>query len=233
MLVTRAVGALLAAGVDDLVPQAGGFRADGAFGAIEAELVNDQQAELGVEANAVVDGLVGQRSREIFEQLAAGEVTDTLFEHARRQADALDQPAFPQAGLADEDDVLLAANEVALSQGFDLQAGDGRIEVPVEGAQGQGFAEAGLLDEALDAALPAQAGLIGEQPMEELQVRAAGVLGLFQGLVELARRSPERARSRSRRGSGHAGSERLSSSGWSGFSADGGSSVSSAESKCW
>src|ERR1700733_13798427 len=45
----------LAAGVDDLVPQTGGFRAGSAFGAIEAELVNDQEAELGVKANAVVD----------------------------------------------------------------------------------------------------------------------------------------------------------------------------------
>ena len=43
----------------------------------------------------------------------------------------------------------------------------------------------GLLDEAFNAALAAQTGLIGEQPMEELQVRPAGVLGLLQGQVEL------------------------------------------------
>ena len=100
-----------------------------------------------------------------------------MFEHASSQADALDQPAFAQAGLADEDDVLLAADEVALGQRFDLQAWDGRIEVPVEGAQGQSFAEVGVLDEAFDAALAAQAGLIGEQAVQELQVRAAGCPG--------------------------------------------------------
>ena len=82
--------------------------------------------ELGVEADAVVDGLVGQGGGEVFQEFAAGDVADALFEHARSQADALDQPAFAQAGLADEDDVLLAADEVALGQGFDLQAGDGR-----------------------------------------------------------------------------------------------------------
>ena len=92
---------------------------------------------------------------------------------------------FPRPRLADEDDVLLAADEVALGQGFDLQARDGGIEVPVEGAQGQRFAEVGVLDEAFDAALAAQAGLIGEQAMQELQVRPAGVLGLLQGRVEL------------------------------------------------
>ena len=114
-----------------------------AFDAIEAEFVNDEQAELGVEANAVVDGLVGQGGGEVFEEFAAGDVTDALFEHARGQADALDQPAFSQAGLADEDDVLLAADEVALGQGFDLQTRDGGIEVPVEGAPAAGLRGSG------------------------------------------------------------------------------------------
>src|SRR5579864_5591328 len=45
--------------------------------------------------------------------------------------------------------------------------------------------EVRLLDEAFDAALTAQAGLIGEQAVQELQVRAAAVLGLLQDLVEL------------------------------------------------
>src|ERR1700694_2669017 len=75
-------------------------------------LIDDQQAEFGVEANAVVDGLVRQSSGEILEEFAAGDITDMLFEHAGSQADALDQPAFSQAGLTDEDDVLLAADEV-------------------------------------------------------------------------------------------------------------------------
>ena len=39
--------------------------------------------------------------------------------------------------------------------------------------KGKRFAEVGVLDEAFDAALPAQAGLIGEQAMQELQVRPA------------------------------------------------------------
>ena len=89
----------LAAGVDDLVPQAGGLRTEAAFDAIEAEFVDDEQAELGIEANAVVDGLVGQGGGEVFEEFAAGDVMDALFEHARGQADALDQPAFAQAAI--------------------------------------------------------------------------------------------------------------------------------------
>src|SRR5580658_1206735 len=80
----------LAAGVDDLVPQAGRLRTDGAFDTIEAKFVDDEQAELGIEADAVVDGLVGQGGGEVFEEFAAGDVVDALFEHAGGQADALD-----------------------------------------------------------------------------------------------------------------------------------------------
>jgi hypothetical protein len=48
--------------------------------------------------------------------------------------------------LTGKDQILAAAKEVALGQGFDLQTGNGRVEVSVEGAQRQGFAEVGLLD---------------------------------------------------------------------------------------
>ena len=44
---------------------------------------------------------------------------------------------FPKPRLADEDDVLFAANEVARGLRLDLQARDFGIEVPVEGAQGE------------------------------------------------------------------------------------------------
>src|SRR5207249_2004246 len=47
------------------------------------------------------------------------------------------------------------------------------------------FAEVGVLDEAFDTALPAQAGLIGEQAVQELQVRSAVLFGVGQGSVEL------------------------------------------------
>ena len=68
------------------------------------------------------------------------------------------------------------------------------IEVPVEGAQAASASrKLGILDEAFDAALASQAGLIGEQAMEELQVRAAGVLGLLQARRRVARRSPGHA----------------------------------------
>ena len=175
----------LAAGVDDLVPQAGCLRTEAAFDAVEPEFVNDQKAEFRVEADAFVDGLVGQGGGEVFEEFAAGNVMDALFEHASGQADALDQSAFAQAGLAREDHVLAAADEVALGQGFDLHTWDGWVEIPVEGAQRQGLTEVGFLDEPFDAALASRTGLIGEEALQELQVRAAVLFGVGQSGVEL------------------------------------------------
>ena len=73
----------------------------------------------------------------------------------------------------------------------------------------------------------AQAGLVGEQTMQELQVRPAGVLGLLQGGVELL------GGHRDAQG-GEVGEDLVTQVravvfvGWSGSSAAGGSSVSSA-----
>ena len=84
-------------GFDASALQAGSFRADRTFRAIKAELVNDEQTEFGVEADAVVDRLVRQRRGEVFEEFTTGDVTDPLFEHARGQADTLNQSAFNSA----------------------------------------------------------------------------------------------------------------------------------------
>lgn len=108
-----------------------------------------------------------------------------MFEHTGRQADTLDEPAFSQAGLTHENNVLVAADEVALGQGLDLHTRDGGIERPVEGGERQGFTEAGVLDEPFDAALAAQAGLIGEQSVQEVEMREACILGVLERRVEL------------------------------------------------
>ena len=47
------------------------------------------------------------------------------------------------------------------------------------------FAEVGILDEAFDAALASQAGLIGEQAMKEVEVREAGILSVLESGIEL------------------------------------------------
>ena len=99
---------------------------------------------------------------------------------------------------------------------------------------GSSFAEVGVLDEAFDAALAAQAGLVGEQAMQELQVRPAGVLGSLKAAsswsaVTGIRKVAKSARIWSRRLAVAVGSSGSSS----GFSSDGVSSAgSSGKSKC-
>lgn len=93
--------------------------------------------------------------------------------------------ALAHARLAHKGEVLAPAHEVADGKGFDLDTADGRVEAPVELRQRLEIAEVGLLDAAFDTALAPQSGLIGEQAMEEVEVRQPGVLGVLRGSVEL------------------------------------------------
>ena len=163
-------GALLAASIDDLVPQAGCLRAEAAFDAVEAELVDDEQIKARVKADAVVDGLVGQSRCEVFEKSAAGDVMDFITQGTGSLADALDETAFTDAALADEDEILTSADEVAGGERLDLDPADGGVEVPIELGEWLKIAEAGVLDAALEAAFAPQSGLIGEQAMQEVEV---------------------------------------------------------------
>jgi hypothetical protein len=102
--------------------------------------------------------------------------------------------AFADAGLPNEDDVLAAADEVALGEGFELRAWDRRVEVPVESTQRFEIAEVGILDAACDAAGAALAGLVGEQAMQEVKVGPASLVGLGEGGVELVGRDRDAQR---------------------------------------
>jgi hypothetical protein len=69
---------------------------------------------------------------------------------------------FADSRLPDEDDVLFAADEVALGECFNLRAWDRRIEVPVEGTERFQVAKVGVVDAVCDAAGAALAGLFGQ-----------------------------------------------------------------------
>ena len=76
-------GPLRAAGVDDLEEEVGGLRRLLAFDVIEAEFVDDQQVEAGVVADALRQGLVGQRGGQVVQQAGAGGVADGVAEDTR------------------------------------------------------------------------------------------------------------------------------------------------------
>src|SRR5271154_4263528 len=93
--------------------------------------------------------------------------------------------AFADSRLPDEDDVLLAADEVALGEGFNLRAWERRIEVPVEGTERFQIAEVGVVDAVCEAAGAALTGLFGQEVVQEVEVRPTGLLGFGQGGIEL------------------------------------------------
>ena len=85
-----------------------------------------------------------------------------------------------------EDEVLPAINESAGGQILDLHTLDGLgVEIPIEAGQGLDFGEVSLADAACGAALAAQAGLIGDEAVQELQVGAAVLGSLGQSSVQV------------------------------------------------
>ncbi len=78
-----------------------------------------------------------------------------------------------------------AGTEVAGGERLHLHPADRGIEGPVELTQRPGVAEPGFPNAPLDGALTAQARLVGQQAMQEVEVRQPGVLGLLQRGVEL------------------------------------------------
>src|SRR6202035_2639815 len=90
------------------------------------------------------------------------------------------------SGMSRQDEILPAADEVAAGQVLDLDTLDGLgIEVPIEACQGFEFGEASFVDAAGQAAFAAQASLVGDETVQELQVGAAVLGSLGQGGVEV------------------------------------------------
>src|SRR6202162_4030406 len=79
-----------------------------------------------------------------------------------------------------------AAEEVARGEFFDLDALDGLgVEIPIKACQALEFGEMRLADAACGAAFAAEAGLVGDEAVQELQVGAAVLGSLGQGAVEV------------------------------------------------
>ena len=154
----------LAAGVDDLVQQVGGLRGFAAFDLVEGELINDQPVEAGVIADSLRQGVIGQAGGQIDQQIGAGGVADTITHDTSGLANRLDDSAFADPALADQDEVVLAANEGASGQFLDLRAVDRLgIEVPVEVGQRVQLVELGVADATGDGPFATLLSLLGDE----------------------------------------------------------------------
>src|SRR5438552_6481713 len=95
-----------------------------AFDLVEGEFVDDEPVEAGVVAEPLGQGAVGQRSGQFGQELGTGGIADAITHDASGTADRLDDSAFADAALADEDEVVLAADEGGRGQFLDLGAVD-------------------------------------------------------------------------------------------------------------
>jgi len=139
--------------------------------AVEAKLVDQQQVQPRVNSQLVIECPVSQRRCEFLEQFGAGREADMVPQHACGLADGLENPALAQAGLTDEDDVLVAAHEVTGRQLLNGPPIDSLgIEGPIESFQCGQFAELRRTQPPIEGTLPACRGGLRQQAMEEFQV---------------------------------------------------------------
>ena len=153
---------------------------------VEAEFVDDQQVEARPVTHAFCQSLVGQRGGEIRQQFGAGRVADSSAGRAEAAAQCLKQMTFSDSTLADDDQILAAADEVSGGQLFDLHAVDtGFVELPVEVFERLDLVETGVADAAFDASLAAPVRLPADQQAQEVQVRQGFVFSTPQSFVKL------------------------------------------------
>ena len=156
-----------------------------AFQVVEAEFVDQQQVDPRVFGQEPVEGPVGQRGGEVLKQRGAGGVPHVIALSTRGAAHRLENAAFPQSGLADQDRVFVAAHEVAGDQLLDGAAVHALgVETPVESFQGRQFAKLRRVDPSLQRAFEPGLGRAGEQAMKEFQVAERFLLRRRQRGVE-------------------------------------------------
>ena len=146
-------GTLLRSGINQLEQQTRGVLGLTPLQLIEAEFVHDQQVETGIITDPPWQRPVGQR-RSILRSGLHWSCSGHAYPRHRQAANALDDAAFADTALANEHQVVLAADERAGGQFFDLHAVNrGGVELPVEAGQGVRIAETGLADALGNAAL--------------------------------------------------------------------------------
>src|SRR5436190_15641913 len=133
----------------------------------EADVVDDQEvrARPGLEAAGV--GAIGEAGVEIIEEVDAPGVAhgEALFAGPKREG--LEEVALAGAGLAGDDEVVVAADEVEAGKLEDEGLVEAGLEVPVERLEGLALDEATGVDPAADALLELVGGLGAEQVLEQ------------------------------------------------------------------
>lgn len=158
--------------IDQVPEHVGGGRGVAVRGDLaEADVVEDDEFVAGPAAQAGLVGAVGEAGVEVGEEVDEAGVADQAAGDAGAQGDGTEDVALAGAGLAGDDEVLLAGEEAEAGELLDDAALEAWLEVPVEGLEGVADGHAAVVDPALAAALAADAGGVAEHALEELGVR--------------------------------------------------------------
>ena len=147
---------------------------------LEAHVVDDEQVGLEVAAQEAVTLGEGLPREEVGDEVEDGPVAHDEALLDGLVADCLGEVGLADAGRADQEDVVVLADEVPGGQLEDVLAGDGGIEAPaevVEGAQGGELDRCGA---ARDPALRTDVELVLEDQFEELRVGEPVGVGLLE-----------------------------------------------------
>jgi len=112
----------------------------------QPEVVDDQQIGGGEAQQLAVVGLIGAGHAELGEHIVGGDVEDLVAHAAGAVTERLADMRLADAGRADQQDVLVALDEVAGREVDDLRARDLRVEGEVEGLKGPLVFEVGAAE---------------------------------------------------------------------------------------
>ncbi len=132
----------------------------------EADIVDDQEvrARPGLEAAGV--GAIGEAGVEIIEEVDATGVAHGEALLAGPKREGLEEVALAGAGLAGDDEVVVAADKVEAGELEDEGLVEAGLEVPVERLERLALDEATGVDPAADALLELVGGLGAEQGLK-------------------------------------------------------------------
>ena len=132
---------------DDLIKQVDCFGTLESLDPVEAKLVDDQQVGILVFSQTLRERFIRERGGKVGDELGGGSVDNAKAKGASLHPDGLDDVAFSDARLSDQDQVGAASDELTRGKLLDLNAVEGfTIEVPVEVLDQLSFGELGSSD---------------------------------------------------------------------------------------
>ena len=134
---------------------------------VQREIIQDEQIRRQVAAEDALLGVVATRLAEIFEQPVGTREHDAVAGSDGGSAERLDQKRLADADGSDQNDVLLALQELEREDVLELVTVDVHGRAPIERVQRDTLLKAGLIEMPFKGLLLAALDLVGEQQRQK------------------------------------------------------------------